>query len=154
MTDKLKFLTECSTEALQQVFDPAVSRELNCPLADYVLRMMLVELLSRGEHPNLEDPIIHRAFVGPDRCKHDRSTMGTCAGCDQEGAVVGQLYKMAQGFRGEARKAHDESCSTFGIPVATAYERAYTEAAEKVETLMRAIIEDDLPEEDDEEEHG
>ena len=146
-----KFLSECSAEALRQVLDPETSRELNCPLADVLLRSVVVELLQRGESLDLDDPIIRRAMVGPDRCKHDRSIMGTCGSCDTEDHVVLALHKLSEDFRKEARAVKDQPYSSWGAPVVDAYERTYLEASEKIDRLKRAIIEgDDFPEEDTE----
>lgn len=59
--NKLKFLNECSTEALKEVFNSELSERLNCSLAEHVLRQIAVELLERRENLNAT---AHDALIG------------------------------------------------------------------------------------------
>lgn len=80
-TEKLRFLGECSTEALLQIFDPKVVENLNVDLDEHILRMIAVELVERGQPTN--DPIL-RAISGPEFCPHDRHWSKHCSECDPE----------------------------------------------------------------------
>lgn len=76
--EHLKFTKSLSTEDLKAVFDLAYSEQLNCPLSEHVLRLMVIELRERGE-PMSET--MREAFIGPTECDHGRSTSGYCGWC-------------------------------------------------------------------------
>lgn len=73
-----KFLSECSTEALQDIFDPKYKKDLKCPFSDHLLRMIIAELYVRGipfDEKTRED------FVGPERCIHGTDMFHDCYDC-------------------------------------------------------------------------
>lgn len=80
-TEKLRFLGECSTEALLQIFDPKTTEGLRVPLDEYILRMIAVELIAR-EQPTNE--AVLKALAGPEFCSHDRHWSKHCSECDPE----------------------------------------------------------------------
>lgn len=75
----MKLIEEASDEALLELFAPKVSGDLTCPFGEHVLRLLAAEYLRRGLGPS---PEVERAFVGPARCPHGRSTSGFCGACD------------------------------------------------------------------------
>lgn len=66
--EHLRFASACNTEDLVKVFDPEYSKNLNCPLAEHVLRLLVIELIGRGVDLNDQ---MHEAFVGPDPKEKD-----------------------------------------------------------------------------------
>ena len=78
--DKLRFLDQCSTEALLEVFDPRFEAQLNTQLSEVVLRQILSELIRRDVIQfHLDDHFtsgMERAFIGQSFCKDCLADLG------------------------------------------------------------------------------
>lgn len=61
---KLKFLSECSTDALKEIFDPEYMMRLNCSLAEAILRNIFAELLERGIKMDLDNSFLRNILIG------------------------------------------------------------------------------------------